>query len=265
MKSISNSPEPDYTMSFQFDVIIGNPPYQNSSGDKKTGLPGSSKNLYSSFIELSVDLLKPGGSLMFVCPPGYLKTTSINRTTPIFRLFQHYNLTYLNFDCKKHFPEVSLSSITSFILKKDSNYNNTRVITEDSDEYVNLSGRNYIPLNCTNELLTRVDSLISKQKTLLFKRDDSFSIVNECIRDNTNFVVVSQISASNLEVKVNDIILNKKGKRKPVHVMKCESKEHAERIGAILKSDNTTFVNSTIRYGDANVYPGIINHLSDAV
>lgn len=248
-------------MSLQFDVIVGNPPYQNSSGSKKTGLPGSSKNLYLKFITLAVDLLKDGGELVYVCPPGYLKTTAINTKSDTLELFQKYNLSYLDFDCKKYFPEVSLSSITSFILKKNTDYTTTEVITEDGIENIDLARRDFIPLNCTEQLIDKIDSLISPIPTLSFKRDDSHKILNHCKNTKTNYVVVSQISASKLEVKVNDVILNNKNKIKPFHIMKCDSVEHANEVCDILVSDKATLVNSTLRYGDANVYPRIINHI----
>jgi len=120
----------------------------------------------------------------------------------------------------------------------------------------------YIPIHCSKDTLKRLEEVVSKKKTLNFKRDDSFGVVNKCIKDKTNFVVIAQVSPSKLEVCVNDVLINKKGNRKPVHVMVCDNTRHAERIGDIMRSDNATFLNTTLRYGDGNVYPGIINYLN---
>lgn len=245
-------------MSQRFDVVIGNPPYQDGSGDKEKGLSGSKKNLYSAFITKSIELLKPNGYLSYICPPGYIKTTSIEKPSPLFKLIQQYNLISVDFNCKKYFPTVSLPVITRFLLQNTKEYKGT----DFGSEVIDISPMDYIPIHCSKDTLKRLEEVVSKKKTLNFKRDDSFGVVNRCIKDKTNFVVIAQVSPSKLEVCVNDVLINKKGNRKPVHVMVCDNTRHAERIGDIMRSENATFLNTTLRYGDGNVYPGIINYLN---
>ena len=115
----------------------------------------------------------------------------------------------------------------------------------------------YIPINCSEEVLNRLDEVVSDTPNYSFKRDDFYKKVNSC----TNYVAISQIGSGPLDVYLNEIPVNKKGKRKPIHVMKCDSLSHAEEVYAKMISDEATYLNSTLRYGDANVYPNIINYL----
>lgn len=245
----------------KFDVIIGNPPYQAGGGDKQGGLRGSIKNLYTQFIIQSVDLLTAGGVLSFITPPGYLKTTHIGRKSPVFELMQSLNLKFLDFNCKHHFPSVSLPSITRFVLLNDTEYETTRVITSESDECIDLSGEDFVPLNVTKDLIESVRTHLSPTPVYDFRRDDTGVKTDSIVADGDNYVLVSQISGGKLEVSLNEPILNRKGKVKLCHVMRCESQEHARQVYEDMTSDSATFINSVVRYGDANVYPGIINHL----
>jgi type I restriction-modification system DNA methylase subunit len=72
-----------------FDVIIGNPPYLNMTRNNTDLIwldyyinhfesikTANSKNLYTLFNELSVDLIKDNGISSFIIPEGFLKTRS---------------------------------------------------------------------------------------------------------------------------------------------------------------------------------------------
>jgi hypothetical protein len=54
-----------------FDIIVGNPPY-NAGGIKREG----TKRLHVNFTERSLELLRPGGYLLFICPPNYREAGS---------------------------------------------------------------------------------------------------------------------------------------------------------------------------------------------
>ena len=49
-----------------FDIIIGNPPY-NEGGTKSHG----KKNIYVAFVQESLRLLSPGGYLLFIHPSNW--------------------------------------------------------------------------------------------------------------------------------------------------------------------------------------------------
>ena len=55
----------------EFTVVMGNPPF-NSGGTKLEG----TKRLHVDFTEFGLELLAPGGRLLFVCPPNYREADS---------------------------------------------------------------------------------------------------------------------------------------------------------------------------------------------
>ena len=56
----------------EFDIILGNPPY-NTAGTKRKGI----KRVHVIFTERSLQSLKPQGILSFICPPNYRESNSI--------------------------------------------------------------------------------------------------------------------------------------------------------------------------------------------
>ena len=64
-----------YKAGFNFDIIMGNPPY-NLSGSKSHG----EKNYYVHFCLKSLEILKSGGFLLFIHPPGYRIPKKIKAT-----------------------------------------------------------------------------------------------------------------------------------------------------------------------------------------
>jgi hypothetical protein len=54
-----------------YDIIVGNPPY-NAGGTKRTG----EKRMHVRFTAHSLSCLRPGGYLLFVCPPNYREAGS---------------------------------------------------------------------------------------------------------------------------------------------------------------------------------------------
>ncbi len=54
----------------QFDIIIGNPPFNSP---KSESLKGGNESLWPLFVSKSLDLLAPSGYLSFIHPPGWRK------------------------------------------------------------------------------------------------------------------------------------------------------------------------------------------------
>ena len=94
----------------QFDIIIGNPPYQesNKSGDNK---------LYLKFTQKAIEMLKEDGYLLFITPRnilGYLLCEEKNRAF----VSEFYKIEYLAIETvKKYFPTIG-STFVYFLLKK---------------------------------------------------------------------------------------------------------------------------------------------------
>jgi hypothetical protein len=125
----------DNTM--KFDVIVGNPPYQGNN-DKGTAQP-KSHNLWSKFVDKSIDLVKDNGHLAFVTPDSWMSANS-----QILTKFKEHSLIWCNTDVSKHFSVGS--SFTAWVLEKNKNTNQCVI----DGIPVNFSKLNYLPRDFHN-------------------------------------------------------------------------------------------------------------------
>ena len=138
----------------KFDVIIGNPPYQDSNSSSE------SIKLWSLFSEVSIsNWLKDGGYICFVTPQHLtsFSRATIKQTKPVHRLqhlLEKYKFEYCDYTSDRYFNVGT--SICSWMLKKvDSENNNTEFIFDDKS----ISAK-YVAN--TNVNPTLVDSIIDK-------------------------------------------------------------------------------------------------------
>ena len=102
----------DLKDNIKYDTIIGNPPYikyQNIDSNTKSKLPqkfDSRTNLYIFFIDKCIDLLNPGGELIFITPRDFIKATyALNLND---RLFKEGGFTFWKeFGDTQIFPDAS--------------------------------------------------------------------------------------------------------------------------------------------------------------
>lgn len=95
----------EYKWDMKFDVIVGNPPYQDATSV-------NTKNLWPIFVARSFsEYVKDGGYVALVTP----RTWTTNEMYS--DIFQKYQPVHLNVDeCKRHFPGVG-STFSYFVLK----------------------------------------------------------------------------------------------------------------------------------------------------
>ena len=114
----------DYKNNIIFDIIAGNPPYQNTDDDGKRR--ALLNNLWSVFIDRSFNnLLKDNGYLLFITPYSWM--------TPGFKhkdIFYNNYIIYLNIkECEKYFKGVG-SSFSYYLIKKTKVKRETTVICQ---------------------------------------------------------------------------------------------------------------------------------------
>ena len=109
----------------KFDVIIGNPPYQETknSGDRKD----QASNLWSKFWTKSFDLTKGKGIVALITPTSWLSPSSdlkgenkINGHTRLWNVFNNYTSLANVKDVSKYFPNIG-SSFGYVIVNKSGN------------------------------------------------------------------------------------------------------------------------------------------------
>jgi hypothetical protein len=62
--------------SMKFDVVVGNPPYQETSDTREGESSRSSVRLWEKFLQVGMDVLSDDGDLMFVTPAHWVGSTS---------------------------------------------------------------------------------------------------------------------------------------------------------------------------------------------
>lgn len=111
-----------------FDAVIGNPPYQPPSNDKKGGT-----SIWNEFVSLSLSkLLKEGGYLVFVHPALWRKPDNKLRDE-MFSKQIHYLSIHSDSDGNKMFGATT--RFDYYLLENTLTYKNTRVIFEDKKEF----------------------------------------------------------------------------------------------------------------------------------
>ena len=126
----------------KFDMIIGNPPYQekNENGKSKHG----KSNLWSKFILYSFQILKNNGLLLFVTPTSWMNGTVNCFDKMIKNQIHHLNVN----ECKKDFVGVG-SQFSYYLIENTSIYKDTKVVCEYEGEIY----ENYIRINENMKIL----------------------------------------------------------------------------------------------------------------
>lgn len=143
----------------KFDIIIGNPPYNDNSGNK-----GKNHTLWSKFLDKYINdkILNKNGFLCFIHPPLWRK---INNN--LFETFKSKNLLYLEIHNLKDGNKVFSGCNTPFdcyVLQNTTYESNTLIIDEDNiKNNIDLTKWKFIP----NKLFELIKKLISKNSKTL--------------------------------------------------------------------------------------------------
>jgi hypothetical protein len=147
----------------EFDVILGNPPYQ----DSEKGFKGLA-TLWPKFSKKSIELVKENGYVAFITPPSWMSPGS-----DLLPYLKKYNLVHVDLDCKSYFNVQS--EFSYWILNKNKYNYKTHFVSNQKEFDIDISKLPFIP-NLINEI-----SISILKKTLLNDRKKiEIKINSEC-------------------------------------------------------------------------------------
>lgn len=162
----------------KFDLIVGNPPYQDSPKSKISKTSGSV--LWDKFVNKSITILSNLGYLVFVHPSIWRKPiNSKTKIIDILSIFKKFNLIYLEIhDVKDGMKTFNAGTRYDFYCFQKSEKYNSTIIKDQLGNIINIDIRNinFIP----NKEIDKVMSLIGPDRiTVIF--DSSYHASREYI------------------------------------------------------------------------------------
>jgi len=147
------------TFDLKFDIIVGNPPFQDPVLVKKR--VGSKNKLYERITLKCMDLLKPGAYLLFLVPDNLFSGNSM-----VYNRLAGMHLILLNFDKKiqTFFPKIQ-QYVCYFLLE------NIDYVSSSSSSFVQMIGNHGQPFECllTNRIVNPVRNWCLETETLMRK------------------------------------------------------------------------------------------------
>lgn len=155
----------------KFDVILGNPPYQETS--KTGGVQPKAHNLWSKFIVESLNNnLSTGGVVSFVTPTSWGSPSN-----DVFKLFKKNNLVLINTEISNHFDVGSTFSY--WIVKNEAYIGNTNVNGVNFD----LNNFDYIQSDI-NSISTKIHKIFNESPFPKFNWDGDTTTNHSSKKEN---------------------------------------------------------------------------------
>lgn len=117
----------EWESDMKFDVIVGNPPYQDQNKTEKGGT-----TLWSRFVKKSIELTKDNGHIAMITPNAWLGFGKSGKP------MKPYQLTKVYTQIDHYFPNIG-STFTGWVLEKTPVYKETDFI----DENISIDLRHY--------------------------------------------------------------------------------------------------------------------------
>jgi superfamily II DNA or RNA helicase len=144
----------------EFDVIIGNPPFQDEVKSTDTNKPrsGGKNKLYERITIHVFSLLKQDGYLLFVTPDNIM--TGI--TSSAYNTIMLYDTIIINFNNirQRYFPNIGQSMCYFLVQKRKTLNSKTIIISQDGSKFsIVIKSR---PINPVNEWTKDTEILVEK-------------------------------------------------------------------------------------------------------
>lgn len=199
----------------KFDVVIGNPPYQDS--DNVGRRKDKAKNLWSKFIQKGYGLLKDEGHLGIICPNAWLSPSAdIGKGKKGLRFLRDYfsegSLYHVNVkDVNKHFPTVAVEISYFLYSRKPLNIAPTLVTLDHRkniiEKEITLKDYKFLPrdlnplaLSITNKLLDN-----SREKFNFTTTNSKHGVKNWSIDETLPYKVYHSASKKGIKYYSEDI------------------------------------------------------------
>ena len=268
----------------KYDIFTVNPPYAKLIYDEKTKKwkrASKNHNLIKSFIEKSLELLKPDGYLVYIIPDNWMSLADRN---DLIKELTSYEFIWLNIGTakKKWFKKVG-SSFTWFILKKTKYEPKSEKKFMVEGIYKNyiyksevlLEKRSYIPLLYNKEVQSIFKKVIDKDNKK-YKVETSSDLHKYTKKDLINNEKTKEFKYKLIHTPKQTVYANRKhkyqngykvfisttdyykvfvdncGMTQSIAFIRCKNKKEAIKIQKILEHDLFLFINNLCRWGNFN-------------
>lgn len=132
----------DELKNMKFTAIIGNPPYQDTSADRKKFNQLGNKKLWKMFLSKSSELVEDGGYISMLVPQAVTKSTNFGKPGNAISKMKGVQVLQIDTNQEEFFSGVGIK-ICSITFKKTSEYQSTIV----NDNYENFNKIGFVTAN----------------------------------------------------------------------------------------------------------------------
>ena len=264
----------EFNIPEKFDLIVANPPYAKLLKNGKRA--SKNHNLIGLFIKKSLELIKPGGLLLYITPDNWMSCA--DRNTLICDLTK-LQIIYLNIHiAKKYFKKVG-SSFVWYLIENTPSY---KPITIDGiwnkklyNDSVQSEERDYIPLYYNNIIQSILHKTIDNTNKKFDVKTSSDlhkytkkSLISSLQDDIYKYKLIhtpKQTVWSSRPHKYQDCFkvfisttsyygtfVDNCGMTQSIAFIMCKDETEAKNINKVLNHPVYKFINNICRYGNFN-------------
>ena len=259
----------------KYDLVVANPPYAKlMENGKRTS---KNHNLIKEFIVKTLEILNPGGYLLFITPDNWMSYADRNKLITILTSLQIIKLNIHG--AKKYFKSVG-STFTWYLIENTPYYKSMEISClwkkKQYISYVESTPRKYIPLLYNKLVKSILDKTTDNERLDKFKILTSSDLhkytKRELIRENKDETfkyklihTPKQVVYASRPHKYQDgykvfisttdkyqTFIDNCGMTQSIAFILCKNKREAELINIYLNHPLYIFINNICRWGNFN-------------